>query len=488
LLDNAARPSGALVYEPGEAGATLSRDQFDRLKAEMEASFSGAVNAGKPMLLEGGLRWQAMSLSPTDMDFLALKSNAAREIALAFGVPPMLLGLPGDATYANYREANRALFRLAILPLAGKLLDAIGEGLRTWFPGATLTIDLDAVGALAEDRERLWAQVSGVDFLTLDEKRALVGYDAVAVPEMRADAPASTDEPVPADAPPEPDPADPAEVKYNHCHNRLNGQFTFANGACSDGSSSAQMASRPKVPAEKPGSGRTVDRRAIVNKPTMTYDGSDMITVQSRSNQAIRTRDGRTITNSATATYRAPGLNGKGYVPADGDANLLARIMYAESLSNPEDFAAIGWATVNRVGERQHGATLHAVIHKRNAFEVLEVGGGPKGNTPQWNETEEPSKLEGIKFARWNQVYAAAEGILGNRIADPTGGATYFISSPTYVRGDSRTTDGFFARRIKAKQLIDSPYISASSRKRKNHFFIEVPLPPTPPKKVKHKL
>jgi phage portal protein BeeE len=68
--------------------------------------------------------------SRTD-NFLELKSNAAREIALAFGVPPMLLGLPGDATYANYREANRALFRLAILPLAGKLLDAIGEGLRT---------------------------------------------------------------------------------------------------------------------------------------------------------------------------------------------------------------------------------------------------------------------------------------------------------------------------------------------------------------------
>jgi phage portal protein BeeE len=69
-----------------------------------------------------------------------------------------------SATYANYREASRALFRLAILPLAGKLLDAIGEGLRAWFPGATLTIDLDAVGALAEDRERLWAQVSAADF------------------------------------------------------------------------------------------------------------------------------------------------------------------------------------------------------------------------------------------------------------------------------------------------------------------------------------
>src|SRR3546814_11244339 len=95
LLDNAARPSGALVYDPGEAGAALSGEQFDRLKAEMEAAFQGAGNAGRPMLLEGGLKWQAMSMTPADMDFVGLKAAAARAIALAFGVRALLLGTPG---------------------------------------------------------------------------------------------------------------------------------------------------------------------------------------------------------------------------------------------------------------------------------------------------------------------------------------------------------------------------------------------------------
>jgi phage portal protein BeeE len=71
----------------------------------------------------------------------------------------MLLGLPGDATYANYREANKALRRLAILPLAGKILAAITQGLRPWFADLRLSVDLDQVSALSEDRERLWAQV-----------------------------------------------------------------------------------------------------------------------------------------------------------------------------------------------------------------------------------------------------------------------------------------------------------------------------------------
>ncbi len=173
LLANAARPSGALVFDGGDAGG-LTGDQFERLKAELHSAFQGQANAGRPMLLEGGLDWKAMSLSPADMDFATLKAAAARDIALAFGVPPMLLGLPGDNTYANYREANRALWRLTLLPLAGKILAGLHGGLADWFADAP-SVDLDRVPALAEDRERLWAQVSAAGFLTDPEKRELLG-------------------------------------------------------------------------------------------------------------------------------------------------------------------------------------------------------------------------------------------------------------------------------------------------------------------------
>ena len=124
LLDNAARPSGALSYEPAD-GSVLSPEQFQRLKDELSSEFSGSGNAGRPLLLEGGLKWQALSLTPADMDFVALKEGAARDIALAFGVPPVLVGLPGDATYANAREAGRALYRQTILPMAARVLNVL---------------------------------------------------------------------------------------------------------------------------------------------------------------------------------------------------------------------------------------------------------------------------------------------------------------------------------------------------------------------------
>lgn len=175
LLDNAARPSGALTFDAAD-GTALAAEQHERLRSELEAAFQGAANAGRPMLLEGGLKWQAMSLSPADMDFVELKAAAAREIALALGVPPMLLGLPGDATYANYREANRALWRLTILPMADKILAGLSGALAAWWPGLRLKVDIDQVTALAEDRERLWAQVSAAGFLTDREKREMLGF------------------------------------------------------------------------------------------------------------------------------------------------------------------------------------------------------------------------------------------------------------------------------------------------------------------------
>jgi HK97 family phage portal protein len=179
LLDNAARPSGALVYT-GAEGSLLNDSQFERLKRELEDQYQGAANAGRPLLLEGGIEWKAMSLSPKDMDFMEAKHTAAREIALAFGVPPMLLGIPGDNTYSNYQEANRVFFRGTVLPLASRIAGALAQWLAPAFGGELrLVVDADAVPALAKDRAALWEQVGKAAFLTINEKRAAIGYSPI---------------------------------------------------------------------------------------------------------------------------------------------------------------------------------------------------------------------------------------------------------------------------------------------------------------------
>ena len=176
LLDNSARPSGALVYAPKDGG-NLSEEQFDRLKTELEEGYTGAGAAGRPMLLEGGLDWKAMGLSPKDMDFIEAKHVASREIALAFGVPSMLLGIPGDNTYANYAEANRAFYRLTILPLLTRTAQALSNWLCPLYGhGLRLEHDYDRIDGLSEEREALWRRIGAADFLSDAEKRQAVGY------------------------------------------------------------------------------------------------------------------------------------------------------------------------------------------------------------------------------------------------------------------------------------------------------------------------
>ncbi|MES1199395.1 MAG: phage portal protein [Pseudomonadota bacterium] len=185
LIDNAARPSGALVFTGVGGADRLTEEQFQRLKSELEDAHVGAANAGRPMLLEGGLDWRPMSLSPADMDFIEARHAAARDIALAFGVPPMLLGIPGDNTYANYREANLAFWRHTALPLAVKAARAIeawlGDRWREAGPAA-IEIDLESVPALALEREALWSRLTSADFLSEDEKRRMAGVEE---PERR---------------------------------------------------------------------------------------------------------------------------------------------------------------------------------------------------------------------------------------------------------------------------------------------------------------
>lgn len=177
LLQHGARPSGALIVKSGDGqSGMLSDEQYWRVKRQMEEEFSGHGNAGRPLLLEGGLEWKEMSMTPKDMDFISSKHASAREIALAFGVPPQLLGIPGDNTYSNLAEARIALWEQTVLPALQHVADALNHWLVPMFgSGLELRYDAEAIPAISAKRDATWERVSRADFLSDDEKRRLLG-------------------------------------------------------------------------------------------------------------------------------------------------------------------------------------------------------------------------------------------------------------------------------------------------------------------------
>jgi HK97 family phage portal protein len=180
LLEHAARPSGALVYAPKEGPSQLTDDQFRRLREELEENYLSPKNAGRPLILEGGLEWKEMGLTPKDMDWLGGRNRAACDIALAFGVPEQLIGIQGSQTYANMAEARLALYEDTVVPMALQCRDEMNRWLAPMFgPNLRLDIDKDEVHALTLRRDAVWDKIGRADFLSLNEKRAALGYPPV---------------------------------------------------------------------------------------------------------------------------------------------------------------------------------------------------------------------------------------------------------------------------------------------------------------------
>lgn len=186
LLMNGARPSGAIIFKPkDESGMSLqlSDSQRQQLMSDLNMRFSGSHNAGRPMLLEGDFDWKEMGLSPKDMDFLELKNMSARDIALCFGVPSQLVGVPDNQTYNNVSEARLALYEDTIIPLLKRVESDFNEWLAPRF-GDTINVryDIDSIPAMAERRKKTYENVVQAvreGIISRNEARDRLGYEPV---------------------------------------------------------------------------------------------------------------------------------------------------------------------------------------------------------------------------------------------------------------------------------------------------------------------
>jgi len=186
LLENGARPSGAVIFKPKDDQGyqmQLSESQRQQLLTDLNQRFQGSKNAGRPLLLEGDFDWREMGLSPRDMDFLNMKHMSATDIALCFGVPSQLVGVPDSQTYSNVAEARLALYEETIIPYLKKVESDINEWLMPQYDdNIEFCYDVDSIPALSERRRIIYENVvSAVDkgIMTRNEARELVGLSPI---------------------------------------------------------------------------------------------------------------------------------------------------------------------------------------------------------------------------------------------------------------------------------------------------------------------
>lgn len=186
LLANGARPSGAIVFKPADDAGNrlmLTDAQREQLQSDLANRFKGVNNAGRPMLLEGDFDWKEMGMSPKDMDFMAQANMTAKDIALCFGVPSQLIGIPDAQTYANVQEARLALYEETIIPLARRIESDLNEWLAPAFgDDISISYDIDAIPAMTERRRRVYENVTAAvrdGIISRNEARDRLGLEPI---------------------------------------------------------------------------------------------------------------------------------------------------------------------------------------------------------------------------------------------------------------------------------------------------------------------
>jgi HK97 family phage portal protein len=185
LIQNQNRPGMLLLFK-----GVLTDEQYERLDKQF-AEVTGPSEAGKSLILEseeGVIDAKPYNWSPAEMDWLEANRETARRISLAFGVPSMMLGIPGDNTYSNYAEARAAMWEDSVIPLLNYYRDEKNNwhfGLTYGTNQSVLMYDysLDKVPALQIRRDAIWQRVKEADFLTIDEKREMIGKQAYEGPD-----------------------------------------------------------------------------------------------------------------------------------------------------------------------------------------------------------------------------------------------------------------------------------------------------------------
>jgi HK97 family phage portal protein len=178
LLRNGARVGGVLFSK-----STLTDKDIRKLKEQMKEEYSGSNNAGLPMVLEGEFEWQPMTLNAQDIDWTEGQKVSGREIALAFLMPPEMLGDSDTKTYSNYQESRKAFYIESVLPTMDKIQDDFNWWLCPKFgDGLRLEYNRDEIEALSENRGEVWdSAISAVKagILTINEARAVMQYDDI---------------------------------------------------------------------------------------------------------------------------------------------------------------------------------------------------------------------------------------------------------------------------------------------------------------------
>jgi HK97 family phage portal protein len=115
-LGNKFFENGALATGVLETDKPLKEDAWQRLKEQFRARYEGRSNAGSTMILEGGMKFNRISVNPEEAQFLETRKYQTEEIARFYRVPLHLIQNLEKSTYSNIEQQTIDFYQNTMLP------------------------------------------------------------------------------------------------------------------------------------------------------------------------------------------------------------------------------------------------------------------------------------------------------------------------------------------------------------------------------------
>lgn len=148
FIRNALRPSGVISF-PDKF--VQNREQANTVRASLREKYQGIGKSGEMMILDGGAKFERISWTPQDAEFLASRKLANEDVARVFGIPPTCVGITDRGTYSNTEQEARALVQNALGPLAARIEAALMRCLLSEAARRTIYIEHDLSALLRGD-------------------------------------------------------------------------------------------------------------------------------------------------------------------------------------------------------------------------------------------------------------------------------------------------------------------------------------------------
>ncbi|RJQ67331.1 MAG: phage portal protein [Desulfobacteraceae bacterium] len=173
LLKNGARPAGTLTTED-----KIDKETHKRLKKQFKEQYQGYENAYKMLILEAGLKFEAISLPPKDLDFIESTKMNRDEIFSLFGVNKPIMGIFDDINRASAYTAEYLFARQTLEPMATKYVEQLNEFLVPRY-GDDLWLSFEPLAKNDADAEVKRREAAWNKWMTTNECRAEIGLEPV---------------------------------------------------------------------------------------------------------------------------------------------------------------------------------------------------------------------------------------------------------------------------------------------------------------------